>query len=82
MMLSVLPAQVDVAWDVDTNLSTVREVVASARPGDVVVLPEGMLSGYAEDLSPLDTMDGARVLGAAGATFVASANIAERVATR
>jgi predicted amidohydrolase len=38
-------------------LTTVREVVGETRPGDVVVLPEGALSGYGDDLSPLDGID-------------------------
>ncbi|GGN76489.1 hypothetical protein GCM10010112_48670 [Actinoplanes lobatus] len=57
MQMSVLIAQVPTVWDVATNLATYREVLAEARPGDVVLFPEGMLSGYAEDLSPLDTLD-------------------------
>ncbi|MEU4558670.1 carbon-nitrogen hydrolase family protein [Actinoplanes sp. NPDC023936] len=54
--MTFVVAQVPVSWDVEANLSSVREVVGSARAGDVVVLPEGMLSGYGEDLSPLDRL--------------------------
>ncbi|GIE83196.1 hypothetical protein Aph02nite_91460 [Actinoplanes philippinensis] len=57
MPLSVVIAQVPVVWDVEANLATVRGVLDGTAPGDVVIFPEGMLSGYAEDLSPLDTMD-------------------------
>ena len=59
--LSVLIAQVPVSWNIDANLITVRDVVGEARPDDVVVLPEGMLSGYGEDLERLDAMDPAAV---------------------
>ncbi|WP_203767935.1 carbon-nitrogen hydrolase family protein [Paractinoplanes deccanensis] len=55
--MSVVIAQMPVVWDVEANLGTVRNVVGEARPGDVVVLPEGMLSGYGEDLTPLDDLD-------------------------
>jgi predicted amidohydrolase len=61
VQLSVVIAQVPAVWDVDTNLATVRKVLAGARPGDVVIFPEGLLSGYGEDLSPLAATDPARV---------------------
>ncbi len=57
----IVIAQVPTVWNVDTNLSTVRDVLGETRPGDVVVLPEGMLSGYDEDLTPLDALDPATV---------------------
>ncbi|GAA2658410.1 carbon-nitrogen hydrolase family protein [Paractinoplanes durhamensis] len=61
MNTSVVIAQVPVVWDIDANLATVRSVLGSARPDDVVVLPEGMLSGYGEDLTPLATLDAAGI---------------------
>ena len=66
MRVSIMVAQVPAVWDVPTNLGTVREVVAESRPGDVVVLPEGLLSGYSEDLSPLDHLDPAELKDAIG----------------
>ncbi|MEV0902141.1 carbon-nitrogen hydrolase family protein [Actinoplanes sp. NPDC049802] len=59
--MSVLIAQVPTVWDVPTNLAAYREVMSEARPGDVVLFPEGLLSGYAEDLSPLRDLDPAEV---------------------
>ncbi|MCY1140202.1 carbon-nitrogen hydrolase family protein [Actinoplanes sp. Pm04-4] len=56
MQMSIVIAQVPVVWDVDANLIAVREVIDETRPGDVVVLPEGMLSGYGEDLTPLTAL--------------------------
>ncbi|MEV4349665.1 carbon-nitrogen hydrolase family protein [Actinoplanes sp. NPDC049596] len=64
MRMSIVAAQVPAVWNVGANLATVRDVVGESRAGDVVVLPEGMLSGYGEDLTPLDTLDPAEVLGA------------------
>lgn len=61
MQISIVVAQVPVVWNVDANLITVQEVVGEARVGDVVVLPEGMLSGYGEDLAPLAAMEPAAV---------------------
>jgi predicted amidohydrolase len=61
MQISIAIAQVPAVWNVDTNLSVVRDVLDNTRRGDVVVLPEGMLSGYGEDLAPLDEMDPAAV---------------------
>lgn len=66
MQMPILIAQVPVVWDVATNLATVRDVLTEARPEDVVVLPEGMLSGYGDDLSPLAAVDPAEVADAVG----------------
>ncbi|MEV6601160.1 carbon-nitrogen hydrolase family protein [Actinoplanes sp. NPDC051346] len=72
--MSVMIAQVPATWNVDANLATVRQVLDETRAGDVVVMPEGMLSGYGEDLTRLDAMDPAAVQHAVAET----AAIAER----
>ncbi len=54
VQISILIGQVPVTWDVNANLGTLRDIVDEAQPGDLVVLPEGMLSGYGEDLTPLE----------------------------
>jgi predicted amidohydrolase len=59
--MSIVIAQVPVVWDVDANLVTVQHVIGETRAGDVILLPEGMLSGYGEDLSPLAATDPAAV---------------------
>jgi predicted amidohydrolase len=64
VLISVVVAQVPVGWDIDTNLASLRDVVAQVRPGDLVVLPEGLLSGYDADLSPLAALDRAALAGA------------------
>lgn len=61
MQISILIGQVPVTWDVEANLGTLRDVVDEAQPGDLVVLPEGMLSGYGEDLTPLEAVDRALI---------------------
>jgi predicted amidohydrolase len=55
--MSIVVAQVPAVWNVDANLITVREVLRETHAGDVVVLPEGMLSGYGDDLAPLAAME-------------------------
>ncbi|WP_212828732.1 carbon-nitrogen hydrolase family protein [Catellatospora sp. TT07R-123] len=59
--MSIMIAQVPVVWSIDANLGTVQDVLGEAASGDVVILPEGMLSGYGEDLAPLDRLDPAEV---------------------
>jgi predicted amidohydrolase len=57
VLLNVLIAQVPAVWDVDANLATLRQVLAESRPGDLVLLPEGALSGYDEVLVLPDADD-------------------------
>ncbi|MFI1988906.1 carbon-nitrogen hydrolase family protein [Actinoplanes sp. NPDC020271] len=66
MRLSILVGQVPAVWDVRVNLATARDVVSEARQGDVVVLPEGLLSGYGEDLGPLGGLDARELAAAVG----------------
>lgn len=46
-----------VTLDVQTNLAQMRAVLAQAQPQDLVVFPEGALSGYAEDPRFLDALN-------------------------
>jgi len=46
MILDALVGQFPVAMSVEENLALIREVLAHALPEDLVVLPEGALSGY------------------------------------
>ena len=57
MRTSVTIGQIPTGWDIDANLGAIGEVLAQSRPDDVVLLPEGALSGYAPDLGPLATLD-------------------------
>jgi predicted amidohydrolase len=66
VQMPIVIAQVPAVWNIKTNLAIVREALTETRPGDVAVLPEGMLSGYGEDLTPLDDLDPAAVEHAVG----------------
>jgi predicted amidohydrolase len=44
--VGVVVAQVPVDLSVTRNLKTILEVLIAGRPGDVVVTPEGSLTGY------------------------------------
>lgn len=53
MKAPVVVAQIPATWDTEQNLSAIATVLAAAQAGEVVVLPEGALSGYGSDLSVL-----------------------------
>ncbi|MER7888766.1 carbon-nitrogen hydrolase family protein [Micromonospora sp. NPDC094482] len=57
MKTSVTIGQIPTGWDIDTNLASIETVLSHSQRDDVVLLPEGALSGYAPDLSPLATLD-------------------------
>ncbi len=57
MRLHTIIAQFPVAMTVDENLTQVLAIVRQCSPGSLVVLPEGALSGYSDDLSFLDHLD-------------------------
>jgi predicted amidohydrolase len=57
MMASLTVAQFSITWDIKRNLELISEVLTEARHDDIVVLPEGALSGYGPDLSVLDDLD-------------------------
>jgi omega-amidase len=50
----VAVAQVPVCWSVPRNTETILAAIAGAGAGTLLVLPEGMLSGYDDRLSGLD----------------------------
>lgn len=57
MTASTMVAQIPVTWDIEANMSTIAAVLAEAQPDEIVVLPEGALSGYGSDLSVLGRLD-------------------------
>lgn len=57
MHLVVLLAQFPIRFSVGSNLDQIRTILSRAEPGDLVVLPEGALSGYSDDLSFLERLD-------------------------
>ena len=71
-MLRVGVAQFPVFVDIKANLDRLREVVERCQKVDLLVLPEGVLSGYDHDLSFLDKLDEGRL--------EASVEVAQRLA--
>lgn len=57
MMLSALVAQFPISLSIQQNLATMLSILEQTQHGDLVVFPEGALSGYAHDLSFLDRID-------------------------
>jgi len=57
VVVNVLLAQVPISWNVANNVTTVRSVLDEANAQDLVVLPEGMISGYDDQLSGLSALD-------------------------
>lgn len=64
MLLNLLLASFPVSFSIQHNLDTILSVLDCAQGADLVLFPEGSLSGYADDLSFLDTLDLAAVEGA------------------
>ncbi|MEU6821116.1 carbon-nitrogen hydrolase family protein [Streptomyces atriruber] len=56
MKASVAIAQFPITWDIQKNLEAVTSLLADVQPDEIVVLPEGALSGYGADLSPLEEL--------------------------
>jgi predicted amidohydrolase len=61
MELSVLVAQFPISLSIQENLSNILELLAQSRPNDLVVFPEGSISGYAKDLSFLEEINPAEL---------------------
>lgn len=57
MKVNVLLAQVPISWNVEDNVETVSSVLQNTISGDLVVLPEGMISGYDDQLSGLTDLN-------------------------
>ncbi|RKN24066.1 carbon-nitrogen hydrolase family protein [Micromonospora musae] len=64
MRITATIGQIPTPWDIRTNLASIEAVVAQSEPDDLVLLPEGAISGYAPDLSPLATLDRAHLADA------------------
>jgi len=57
MNLPVLLTQFPVSLSISSNLKNILRLLAQAERGDLVLFPEGALSGYDPDLSFLQTLD-------------------------
>ena len=54
MPIAVLLAQFPVSLSIQSNIETMRAVLEQTRTGDLVVFPEGSISGYSTDVSFLE----------------------------
>ncbi|MFD3156762.1 hypothetical protein ACFIJ5_07880 [Haloimpatiens sp. FM7330] len=57
MELSVLVGQFPIKCDINENLKNILSILEQSEEDDLVVLPEGALSGYSEDISFLENID-------------------------
>ena len=51
MIIQAVVAQFPVSFSIPENVDRILSVLAQTVPGDLVLLPEGSLSGYSDDLS-------------------------------
>ncbi len=56
MKIRAVVAQFPVSFSIPENLDRILSVLAQTVPGDLVLLPEGSLSGYSDDLSFLQNI--------------------------
>ncbi len=64
MGISILVGQFPIRHSVAANLREIQGILTQSHPGDLVVLPEGALSGYSDDLSFLESLDPTEVSAA------------------
>jgi predicted amidohydrolase len=57
MELSVLIGQFPIKHDIKENLKNILSILEESEKDDLVVLPEGALSGYSDDISFLKNID-------------------------
>lgn len=55
--ISAFVGQLAPSFDVDKNLQQMLELLSHTQDQDLIVLPEGMLTGYSEDMSFLERID-------------------------
>lgn len=56
MRASIAIAQFPITWNIEHNLAAITSLLANVQPDEIVVLPEGALSGYGTDLSALERL--------------------------
>jgi predicted amidohydrolase len=56
MKASIAIAQFPITWDIQQNLAAITSLLTNTQPDEIVVLPEGALSGYGTDLSALERL--------------------------
>ena len=57
MEASVVVGQIPISWHIEKNVAAIAAVIDECRPNEIVVLPEGAISGYDDDLSMLIDVD-------------------------
>ena len=57
MLISILGAQFPVSFDVQDNLNQILSILKNSKEQDLVVFPEGCISGYDTNLSFLEKVD-------------------------
>lgn len=57
MKISALVAQFPISLSIQQNLDALLGILEQSESGDIVLFPEGSLSGYSQDLSFLDHLD-------------------------
>jgi predicted amidohydrolase len=55
--VNVLAGQIPITWNILDNVTSVRSVLELANVEDLVVLPEGTISGYDDQLTGLETLN-------------------------
>jgi predicted amidohydrolase len=55
--VNVLAGQVPITWNIADNVKTVESALQFTQANDLLVLPEGMISGYDDQLTGLRTLD-------------------------
>lgn len=57
MEISLLVGQFPITLDIEDNLNKIYSILKNADIDDLVILPEGALSGYSDDISFLEDID-------------------------
>ncbi|MFD8531644.1 carbon-nitrogen hydrolase family protein [Streptosporangium canum] len=61
MLVRTAVAQIPISWNIPGNLSEITRVVEACADNDLMVFPEGALSGYGADLTPLSRLNPAEL---------------------
>src|SRR5262245_15689022 len=61
MHISAIVAQFPVSLDIQQNMTHIRRIIDEAHRDELVVLPEGAISGYAENIEFLYRIDKRRL---------------------
>lgn len=64
MQLSVIAGQMPVVLDIQQNVRQILALLEQTHPDELLILPEGAISGYQDDLSFLVHLDLAQLAGA------------------